>query len=77
LANEILHEILNNAENKVENPSINCHEAATRLACVISFPECPFSATSLSSISYFFPCKLQCEQVNAACSNSFTLDCSR
>lgn len=55
--------------------SIECSQALTRLACVTAFPECSLSGNSVSSISYYLPCKLQCEQANARC--PFTTDCTQ
>ena len=54
--------------------SAMCSDAMKRLACVEAFPECPLASTSISGISYFLPCKLMCQQVNALCGDS--LDCS-
>ena len=51
-----------------------CNDAIKRLACLEAFPECPLSGSSVSSISYFLPCKLICEQVNKLCPSS--PDCS-
>jgi hypothetical protein len=53
--------------------SSECKNALQRLACVTAFPECPLPGTSESSISYFLPCRLQCEQANAYC--PFTVSC--
>lgn len=44
-----------------------CSQALERLACVTAFPMCPVAGTSISSISYSLPCRLQCEQANARC----------
>ena len=44
-----------------------CGQALQRLACVIAFPSCRLSGTSISSIAYDPPCRLQCEQANARC----------
>ena len=54
--------------------SIECSQALTRLACVSAFPECSLAGSSVSSISYYLPCRLQCEQANARC--PFGIDCS-
>lgn len=54
--------------------SIDCSQALTRLACVSAFPECSLAGSSESSISYYLPCRLQCEQANARC--PFKTDCS-
>jgi len=53
--------------------SSDCKDTLKRLACDLSFPECALPGTSISSISYFPPCRLQCEQVNARC--PFHLSC--
>lgn len=52
-----------------------CSDAIKRLACLEAFPECPLSGSSISSISYFLPCKLICEQMNKLC--AYSPDCSR
>jgi hypothetical protein len=52
-----------------------CKDALQRLACVTAFPECPLPGSSESSISYFRPCRLQCEQANARC--PFTVNCNK
>ena len=60
-------------------PSGECSSALRRLACVLAFPKCPSTGSSLSSVSYFTPCRLQCEQVNARCQaqkQQLSLDCS-
>jgi hypothetical protein len=54
--------------------SSGCQAALERLSCVTAYPECAMPGSSLSSISYFPPCRLQCEQVNTFCSTN--LDCS-
>jgi hypothetical protein len=41
-----------------------CLDALKRLACVAVFPQCP---TDLAALSFFPPCKLQCEQAKATC----------
>ena len=54
--------------------SIECSQALTRFACVTAFPECSLAGNSFSSISYYLPCKVQCEQANARC--PFKIDCT-
>lgn len=51
-----------------------CEDAAKRLACVQAFPECPLSGSSVSSISYFLPCRAQCEQMEKTCGFSPNCD---
>ena len=47
--------------------SSECSDALQRLACVTAFPSCRVSGSSISSIAYDPPCRLQCEQANARC----------
>ena len=51
-----------------------CNTALKSLACVTAFPECPLSGTSISSVAYFTPCRLHCDQVNKQC--PFSLNCN-
>lgn len=51
-----------------------CEESAKRFACVQAFPECPFPGSSVSSISYFLPCRAQCEQMKKSCGYSPNCD---
>lgn len=53
----------------------DCGVALQRLACVTAFPKCSVAGASLSSISYYAPCRLQCEQVNLRCPSSLQLSC--
>lgn len=61
-----------------------CKHAVRRFACVSTFPYCPQVGLSFSSASYMPPCKMQCEQVQQACTTSLyahvphpvSLDCS-
>ena len=53
--------------NHLKPMSNECSQALTRLACVTAFPECSLSTSSGTSISYYMPCRLQCEQANARC----------
>lgn len=55
---------------KKETLRSNCVDALKTLSCVTAFPECKSAGVSLSSMSYFPPCRLQCEQVNARCAAS-------
>lgn len=63
--------------------SDHCKTAIKRLACTMSFPYCDVAGTSVSSVSYLPPCKLQCEQVNQICngpiqaSSLLIIDCDR
>lgn len=56
--------------------SSDCGLAVKRLACVTSFPKCQSVGISLSSISYFPPCRLQCEQASVRCP-SLKLSCEQ
>ena len=38
-----------------------------------AFPQCKFAGPSVSSIGYFSPCRLQCEQIKAACGSPSTI----
>ena len=51
-----------------------CGQALQRLACVIAFPSCRVSGSSISSIAYDPPCRLQCEQANARCPSKLSCD---
>lgn len=50
-----------------------CRGAVKRLSCVTAFPGCPEKGESISSVSYYEPCKLLCIQINAQC--DFNIDC--
>lgn len=63
--------------------SDTCRSAVKRFACVTSFPYCQTSGSSVSSISYLPPCRLQCEHVRRICKATLfsektliDLDCS-
>lgn len=58
------------AAGGTKNLPSDCVVALKTLSCVTAFPECKSAGVSLSSISYFQPCRLQCEQVNARCAAS-------
>ena len=61
----------------VEN--LDCSQAVQRLSCLQALPECPIEGgSSATSVSYLPPCRVQCEQTNAACSGSDRglLDCT-
>lgn len=69
--NQYAKYIFNNYAAKMgKDPSGECYGALQRLACVQAFPECPVPGQSISSISYFLPCRMQCSQVNDRCSES-------
>ena len=45
----------------------DCAAALQRLACMNAFPQCKLSGSTMSSVGYWTPCRLQCEQILAAC----------
>ena len=47
-----------------------CSNAIKRFSCVSIFPSCPSEAqTQTGDVSYFSPCKTQCDQMQALCGN--------
>lgn len=65
--NEYARSLFKELGNTDEQYSGECGLALQRLACVLAFPKCATSGSSLSSLSYYRPCRLQCEQVNTRC----------
>jgi hypothetical protein len=51
-----------------------CKDVSKRFACVQAFPECPLVGSSFSSIGYFLPCKLLCQQMNKICLTSISCE---
>eukprot|EP00602_Paraphysomonas_sp_CaronLab_P000814 CAMPEP_0185029002 /NCGR_PEP_ID=MMETSP1103-20130426/15091_1 /TAXON_ID=36769 /ORGANISM="Paraphysomonas bandaiensis, Strain Caron Lab Isolate" /LENGTH=504 /DNA_ID=CAMNT_0027563601 /DNA_START=64 /DNA_END=1578 /DNA_ORIENTATION=+ len=60
--------------SEVTSTRPSCKNALKRLACANVFSECPESGDSISSISYFPTCALQCQLAENFCSQA--MDCS-
>jgi hypothetical protein len=54
-------------QSAYDRPGADCRATLQRLACVTAFPRCKLAGATVSSIGYFPPCRLQCEQSNAQC----------
>ena len=66
---------LSNRLSQNKNLKSDCAQYLNYFTCIKAFPNCPITGTTISSVSYFQPCKLQCQQVNARCNAQFTINC--
>jgi hypothetical protein len=62
-AKDLYHSL--RAQFRSDRPS--CKNSLKRLACAQVFPECPEAGLSMSGISYFPTCAIQCQQTEALC----------
>lgn len=65
----------NNDESKLQSLPYQCNNLLKAISCIKAFPSCPISGTTISSVSYLRPCKLQCQQLQDRCQSSFTVNC--